>query len=166
MVLFMSMFIKKDELIIVSYSNIRNNNKYIIYGDVNEVCDYFKKYFKNVFIIEQPMPGEKLLNVSYINTNVKNGIILNHLNKFIGYFLLNKLNRNKTSFLLKVRDFCSVINYLIMNTTVGSKYFLAVESVNCLALIIYRIMFKKNFQIIYFCNDYVPNRYGIFYNKL
>jgi hypothetical protein len=130
------------------------------------VFSFSLTYFNNVFIIEQPMPGEKLLNVNYINTNVKNGFILNLLNKFIDNFVIYKLNRNKTSFFLKVRDFFSVINYLIMNKTVGSKYFPAVESVNCLALIIYRKIFKKDIQIIYFCNDYVPNRYGIFYNKL
>jgi hypothetical protein len=162
----MSLFINKDELIIISYSNIRNNKKFIIYGEVNEVCNYFKKFFNNVHIIEQPMPGEKLLKVNYINTNIKNGFILNLLNKFISYFLLNKLNRNKTSVFLKIRDFCSVINYLLMNKTKGKKYFLAVESINCLALIIYKKIFKNDIQIIYFCNDYVPNRYGFFYSKL
>ena len=162
----MSIFVKKNELTIISYSNTINNNKYIIYGEVIDVYNYFKKYFNNVFIIEQPMPGEISLKVNYINKKISNSFILTLINKYIEFFILNKLNRNKTSILLKLRDFCSVINYVMRSNFIGSNYFLAVESVNCLALILYKKILKKNIIIIYFCNDYVPNRYGFFLDKL
>ncbi|MDC0456646.1 hypothetical protein OAM56_01875 [Alphaproteobacteria bacterium] len=140
---------KKKTLLIVSYVNLHHNKIYPVFTEASLLIKHFSLIFDNVELLCQPMFGE---------TTTKTFIYSDYINNKFSFSNKQQINKkNKTSILLKVRDFISTFLHLSKS---NYDLILAVESINCLSALIAKLFFNKKMKVIYFCNDYHPDRYG------
>ena len=135
------------KLTIITYTNCKSGVDYIIFDSIDKVSKYFSNNNIDFSALLQPMPGEKNLDIRSFNLKLNITFSFSYFQYFI-----NKLSfdRNKTSILLKIRDFWSV--FLLMNSSNFSNQdnIIAVESINCLSLILYKYFLLKDYKVIYF----------------
>lgn len=156
----------KRSLLIISYVNIRDEKIYPIFSDSTELRKAFSELY-DVSILCQPMPGEYELEPFFINHEgrvcfdyFKTSLTLRLL-----AFIFNKIptNSSKTSVVLKLRD---LVSAFICTRNSSFNVVVNVESINFLGTWMNRRK-NKNFQkLIYFCNDYHPNRYRFLFTTL
>lgn len=135
-----------------TYCNTRNKKVFVIFTETTKLIKYFDDHHYSLDVLALPMQGEESLS-PIIETKIK--ITFNNI--FIKFLYIFKYDRNKTSILLKVRDFITTF-YVVSKGEYN--FFLGVESINTAAALLARKFFLKNYRVIYFCNDYSPNRYS------
>lgn len=156
----------KKKLLIISYVNIRGGNVYPIFSGSEELREAFNNLY-DVSILCQPMPGERELEIFLIDYKgrVSDEIFKKSLLLKILTFISDKISTDssRTSVVLKLRDFIS--SYVCTRNS-SFDVVLTVESINFLGAWMNRRKNKDFQRLIYFCNDYTPNRYGFLFTTI
>ena len=127
-------------------------------GMVEPTISFFFKKSKRFILLEQPHPGSDAV-VPYLEEHRGKTTKYTRffLTSFILYPFLKLVNTQQTSFLFKIRDFLSVLEFSIFD---GQKIDLLIglEAVNAIAgIILKKLGIVKT--VVYYVSDYSPQRY-------
>jgi len=160
---------KSKTTLAISYTFFKDNIRTNTSGPVLPIIKFFKKNFKYLILLEQPLPGSQhnygLLTVWLNKKKIKEYKIK------APFFAkkINHLNSNKTFFLLKIRDiYFMIISYFIIKKKLkitNIDFCISLECVNTSFIIIFKKLFKIE-KIIYYIFDWSPKRYNYFFNKI
>ena len=158
---------KFGAVLIATFSPWKDGKRLPTNGMVKPFVSYFSKISEKFVLIDQPHPGSDILMPRieiYKNGKQKkittNSFLLSWLKP-----LLSLTNVHKTQISFKLRDFLSVIEFVI-NSKNKFDLFIGFESVNALAGVILK-KFGRIKNVVYYVSDFSPNRYKQgWFNKL
>ncbi len=127
-------------------------------GMIEPMTAYFCTKAKRFALIEQPHPGSDSV-VPYVEEyrGKKKRLSRFFFTSFLMYPLLKLVNHQRTSPVFKVRDFLSVLEFVLLG---GKQYdlFIGLEAVNAIAGIFLKRLGMVGI-VVYYVSDYSPNRY-------
>ena len=158
---------KFKAVLVATFSPWKGGKRLPTNGMVEPFVDYFSKRSKEFVLIDQPHPGSDILMPRieiYKNGKqteiVKNSFLLGWLKP-----ILSLTNVHKTQISFKLRDFLSVIDFVI-NGKDKFDLFIGFESVNALAGVFLK-KFGRVKDVVYYVSDFSPNRYKqSWFNKI
>lgn len=158
---------KKSRILVATFSPWKNGKRLPTNGMVEPFIRYFSRKFDNFTLIDQPHPGSDILmpkieiyKIKKLKKITTNSFWLNYLKP-----LLTLTNVHKTQISFKLRDFLSVIDYVI-DSKVKYDLFIGFESVNALAGIVMK-KFGRIKKVVYYVSDFSPKRYHTrWFNRL
>jgi len=154
-------------VLIATFSPWKNGVRLPTNGMVEPFVNYFSKRSEKFVLIDQPHPGSDILLPKieiYRNGKqteiVKNSLLVSWLKP-----VLSLTNIHKTQISFKLRDFLSVIDF-VLNSKDKYYLFIGFESVNALAGVLLKKIGKIK-KVVYYVSDFSPNRYKQnWFNKL
>ena len=158
---------KFQAVLIATFSPWKEGLRLPTNGMVEPFVDYFSKRTKEFVLIDQPHPGSDILmprieiyNKGKFIKTTKNTFLLSILHP-----ILSLTNIHKTQISFKLRDFLSVVDFVI-NSKHKFNLFIGFESVNALAGAVLKKMGKID-KVVYYVSDFSPRRYKQnWFNKL
>ena len=146
-------------VLIATFSPWKDGKRLPTNGMVEPFVDYFSKISKEFVLIDEPHPGSDILMLRIeIYKNGKQTEIIK--NSFWPSFLKPILwltNVHKTQISFKLRDFLSVLDYVIKSKRTFDLY-IGFESINALAGVVLKKMGKID-KVVYYVSDFYPKRY-------
>lgn len=150
---------KKSKVLIATFSPWKNGVRAPTNGMVEPFVDFFSKRVGHFVLIDQPHPGSDILlpRIEIYNNRKFTEIADNSF--FIKCFrpLLSLTNVHKTQISFKLRDFFSIIDFVLRNKN-RYDFFIGFESVNALAGAFLK-KFGKIEKVVYYVSDFSPRRY-------
>lgn len=150
---------KNSRILVATFSPWKNGKRLPTNGMVEPFVRYFSKKYNDFCLIDQPHPGSDIV-MPRIET-YKNGKQKNITsNSFLLSWLkpiLHLTNVHQTQITFKLRDFLSVIDFVIFDKK-EVDLFIGFESVNALAGIFLKKLGKVK-NVIYYVSDFSPKRY-------
>ena len=153
---------KYKSILLSTYINTVNGETYALFGPEQNLLNYFFTRFEEVYMIRQPMPAEKQLGPSMYYFRFGELIwkkAIPHFFSCIWKTGQSNLSTEKTSKRLKIRDFLSNFYFVLFCVKYKINLFIGVESINALAGALLKKIGKID-KVLYFANDYHPNRYS------
>lgn len=151
---------KNSKILIATFSPWKDGKRLPTNGMVEPFIDYFSKKYDKFILIDQPHPGSDI--VLPIIEEYKNGKSIKSFKNSIIIKILSPLlkftNIHKTQISFKLRDFVSVIDFVLRNK-IKFDLFIGFESVNTLAGVVLRKLGKIK-KVIYYVSDFSPKRYS------
>ena len=150
---------KNSKVLVATFSPWEKGVRSPTNGMVEPFIDFFSKRVGHFVLLDQPHPGSDILlprieiyKGKKLTTVTKNSFFV----KFL-YPLLFLTNKHQTQITFKLRDFFSVLDFVLTNKT---KYdlFIGFESVNALAGALLRKMGRIE-RVVYYVSDFSPKRY-------
>lgn len=153
-----------SSVLFATFSRWENNKRTPTNGSLDPLRDFLVPRIKKLVIIDQPHPsGEGVIPKIEEFTN-HNKTFKSHNPSWYIYLLkpiLEMSNSADTQIRFKIRDFLSVIDWSLRDST-KFDYFIGLESINSIAGILLRKIGRVR-KVVYYVSDYSPNRYP---NKL
>lgn len=150
---------KIQAVLIATFSPWKDGKRLPTNGMVEPFVDYFSKRSEEFVLIDEPHPGSDILMPKIeIYKNGKQTKILK--NSFWLSFIkpiLSLTNVHKTQISFKLRDFLSVLDYVIRSKRTFDLY-IGFESINALAGVILKKLGKID-SVVYYVSDFSPRRY-------
>lgn len=154
-------------VLIATFSPWKDGKRLPTNGMVEPFVSYFSKRAAELVLIDEPHPGSDILmpRIEIFKNGkqtkiTKNSFLLNWLKP-----ILSLTNVHKTQISFKLRDFLSVIEFVIKSKRKFDLY-IGFESVNALAGVVLKKMGKIN-KVVYYVSDFSPHRYKQnWFNKL
>lgn len=150
-----------SSVLFATFSMWQNHKRSPINGNLDQVRDFLVSRIKKLVIIDELHPGSDDVMPKieeYVHTTMK---FIPHRPSWYIYCLrplLKLFNFNGTQIVFKVRDFLSVIDWSLRDTT-KFDYIIGLESINALAGIFLRKIGRVK-KVIYYVSDYSPNRFS------
>lgn len=158
-------FLNHDtSILFATFSAWEGDHRLPTNGSVEPLRDFLVPKIKKLVLIDQVVPGGHMVMPiieEYMHGNAKP--VMHPPSLFLRILepLLWITNRPATVISFKIRDFISVIDWALRDSTVFGC-FIGLESINALAGIVLR-KFGKVKKVVYYVSDYSPHRYT---NKL
>ena len=150
---------KFQAVLVATFSPWKEGKRLPTNGMVEPFISYFSKRTKEFVLIDQPHPGSDILmprieiyNKGKFIKTTKNTFLLSILHP-----ILSLTNIHKTQISFKLRDFLSVVDFVI-NSKHKFNLFIGFESVNALAGVVLKKMGKID-KVVYYVSDFSPKRY-------
>ncbi len=156
---------KDTSVLFATFSLWANGKRMPTNGSVEPLRDFLVPRVKKLILIDQLVPGEPDISYKIEEYSGDKTTFIPHKMGWWFIFLspfLHVTNTNSTQIPFKIRDFLSVIDWVVRDKTVFD-YFIGLESVNAIAGIFLRRIGRVK-KVIYYVSDYSPNRYrnGLF----
>lgn len=150
---------KISSILFATFSVRTNSERTATNGMIEPLSLFFAPKAKKFVLIEQPHPGSDSV-IPFLEVYQHNKLIKrsrNFITSYLLYPFLKFINTPETSVIFKIRDFFSVLEYVLLE---GKKYdlFIGLESINALAGIVLRKL-RKVRRVVYYVSDYSPERY-------
>ena len=158
---------KFQAVLIATFSPWKEGLRLPTNGMVEPFVDYFSKRSEEFVLIDQPHPGSDIFmpRVELYKNGKQIGIVKNSFLLSWLIPILSLTNTHKTQVSFKLRDFLSVIDFVIRRKG-QFNLFIGFESVNALAGVILKKLGKIE-KVVYYVSDFSPNRYKLnWFNKL
>lgn len=150
---------KKSNVLVATFSPWKDGKRSPTNGMILPFIDYFSKRVGHFVLVDQPHPGSDTVIPFieiYENKKLKK---IKRSSFFVSwlYPFLSFGNAAKTSIVFKLRDFLSVIDFVLGD---GKKYNLLIgfESINTLVGILLRKVGRVD-TVVYYVSDFSPQRY-------
>jgi glycosyltransferase involved in cell wall biosynthesis len=153
---------ENTSVLFVTFSRWVNGKRTPTNGSLDPMRDYLVPRIKRLVILDQPHPGsDRVMPVIELYNN--HSVTFTQFNSswylYILKPLLNMFNVSSTQLIFKIRDFLSVIDWSLRDSTIYD-YCICLESINTLAAIMLRKMGRVK-KVVYYVSDYSPNRYNV-----
>lgn len=149
----------RTTVLIATFSPWKNGRRLPTNGNVEPLLDFFVPKTTKTVLIDQPYPGSDFIlpriEVYYAGKRARITGVSWWL--YCLYPFLLAIKSNGTHIIYKVRDFLSVIDWVLRDQT-HYKLFVGLEAVNGLAGIILKKLGRID-CVVYYVSDYSPNRY-------
>lgn len=150
---------KKSKVLVATFSPWKDGVRAPTNGMVEPFTKFFSKHSGNFTLIDQPHPGSDILlpRIETYKKGEKMKLRTNSILLKLLWPILFVTNQHKTQITFKIRDFFSVLDYVLLNKT---KYdlFIGFESVNALAGIVLKKLGRIR-KVVYYVSDFSPKRY-------
>ena len=152
---------RNTSVLIATFSVWKKEKRTSLNGNVEPLLDFFVPKVKKTVLIDQPYPGSDMLmpRIEVYEKGKKSAIFRSSALLYLLYPFLKIVNYHDTHPSFKIRDFFSVIDWCLRDSTVFD-YFIGLEAVNAMAGIFLR-KFGKIKKVIYYVSDYSPQRFRI-----
>lgn len=150
---------KKSNVLVASFSPWKDGVRSPTNGMIKPFIDFFSKRVGHFVLIDQPHPGSdtvipfiEIYKNSKLKKIKKSSIAVSWLYPFLSFG-----NAAKTSIVFKLRDFLSLIDFMLRDE---KKYDLLIgfESINALAGIFLKKLGRVD-TVVYYVSDFSPRRY-------
>src|SRR3989338_4457326 len=152
---------RNTSVLIATFSVWKKEKRTSLNGNVEPLLDFFVPKVKKTVLIDQPYPGSDMLmpRIEVYEKGKKSAIFRYSALLYLLYPFLKIVNYHDTHPSFKIRDFFSIIDWCLRDTTVFD-YFIGLEAANAMAGIFLR-KFGKIKKVIYYVSDYSPQRFRI-----
>lgn len=150
---------KKSTVLVATFSPWRDGKRSPTNGMVEPFIKFFSSHTGYFTLIDQPHPGSdtvipfiEIYENQKLKKMLRSSLVVSWLYPFLSFG-----NAAKTSIAFKIRDFLSVVDFVLQS---GKKYDLLIgfESINALAGIVLR-KFGLVDTVVYYVSDFSPRRY-------
>lgn len=148
-------------VLFATFSAWENGKRLPTNGSVEPMRDYLVPRIEKLVIIDQLVPGtDDVLPKYEVYTGHKNIPVIGSVPFTLRVLepLLRLCNSKGTNVLFKIRDFISVVDWALHDSTLF-EYFIGLESVNAIAGVVLRKLGRVK-NVVYYVSDYSPNRYA------
>lgn len=149
----------KTTVLIATFSPWKNGRRLPTNGNLEPLLDFFVPKTAKTVLIDQPYPGSDFIlpRIEVYSAGKRVRITGVSWWMYCLYPFLRAIKSNGTHIIYKVRDFLSVIDWVLRDQT-HYELFVGLEAINGLAGIILKKLGRID-SVVYYVSDYSPNRY-------
>jgi glycosyltransferase involved in cell wall biosynthesis len=154
------LFSEETNILFVTFSLWTDGVRMPTNGSVEPLRDFLVPRIRRLVLIDQLVPGSESVVAKYEEYSNGNPAPVFHQTPWwmrLMVPILRLQNTNGTRVTFKIRDFLSVIDWVIWDRK-KFDYVIGLESINTLAAICLRSLGKVG-KVVYYVSDYSPNRY-------
>lgn len=159
---------KANSVLFATFSIRNNGQRTATNGMIEPMTTFLAPKVDRFILIEQPHPGSDTV-IPFVEVYKKGKLIKKSQPLILPQLmspLLKITNINQTQAIFKIRDFLSVLEFILRNKPKKHNLFIGLESINALAgIILKKLGIVEN--VVYYVSDYSPARYKMpWFNKL